>query len=241
MTSIGHLPLSVNKARVVASVWQTDDVKKLSTWQQLGMEIAEIRLDLADDMDVHQAKQFCQTITAALPTILTIRTAREGGQWHKSEDERLFYYQTLMYSCSAVDIELSASTIILPVIQSAHDAQRIVIASHHNFTAPESLSSMQKSMQKSQDLGVDVFKTASLCLQDTDYNTLETFAKQCKQNNQLSVVIGMSDGTDNATAIHARKQLPQYGSCIAFASKGKNSAPGQLSIEQTVAALSTKQ
>lgn len=241
LENIGHLKLSVDQAQVAASVWQSADITQLRQWQSLGLNIAEIRLDLSPDMNVHQAKQFCQTVTAALPSILTIRSQKEGGQWHKTEEERLYYFQSLINACSAVDIELSSPTIIEPLIQCAHDAKRTVIISCHNFNASETVESMQNAMSLADRFGADIFKTASLCLNEGDYKELEEFTHQCKQNKRLSVIIGMSDNTDNISAIKARTHLPQQGSCIAFASKGENSAPGQLTIKQTVDALSPNQ
>ena len=220
----------LSKPRVAASFWRTADTDSLLTMQKDGLDIAEIRLDLAEQCDYESARQL-MTGYQSLPLILTIRTAEEGGQWRGDDKTRCELFCQLLPLAAAADVELN-SPILSQVVAAAKKTGRAVIVSRHNFFAAESLDNLNTAAQNAFDNGADVFKTACLVQNEDELKVLHDFLQQWREHRV--VVIGMGE---SETARRARLSLPRDGSRIAFAAAAEKSAPGQLSLKETVAAI----
>ena len=213
-----------------ASFWLPADKNKITGWQKSGLEIAEIRMDLAEIENADEARQLISGYSA-LPVILTIRTANEGGKWQKSEEARRGLFLQLLPLAAAVDIELAAK--IRPEITAAaKELGKAVIFSRHNFSAADSSGGMKEAAARAFSEGADIFKTACMVSDENDLEELRVFLREEKTRPVIAIGMGGSDA-----ARLARLELPKEGSRIAFAAVGKSSAPGQLSLEETAAAV----
>ena len=204
----------------------------LKRLQQQGLEVAEIRVDLAANQDAMAVRTLCQSFFS-MPTILTVRSLPEGGQFAGSEEARRCCLLSALPYVDAVDVELAAD-FSNEVIARAHLLEKTCIVSYHNLTATDSIAAIGQYYMQATACGADVFKYAGWCTEAPSYQTLHAFAQRCRADGQPCIVIGMGD--DDHYARVARQRLPGAGSCLAFAAIGAASAPGQLSLAQTVAA-----
>ena len=78
-----------------------------------GLQIAEIRLDLAQSQTEESARTLLSAVSA-LPSILTIRPPFEGGKFAADENKRRNLFYRLLPFASAADIELSAPILSPP-------------------------------------------------------------------------------------------------------------------------------
>lgn len=216
--------------RTAASFWRVENSDTVARLCAAGLDIAEIRLDLAQINNLQTARELI-TCYAPLPTILTIRPSWEGGQWQKDEAARQQLFVETIPLCAAVDIELAAA--IRPHITAAAKAHgKALIISRHNLAAADSLADMETAAQRAFAAGADVFKNACMVNTAGDLAVLQSFLQRWKE--RPVIIIGMGE---TEVARRARLELPAQGSRIAFAAIGENSAPGQLSLAETVAAI----
>ncbi len=226
----GDFATFLSVPRVAASFWQKTDKNTLAQYCAAGLEIAEIRLDKAAVQDSATAKEIIAAYSSSMPTILTIRSQFEGGEWQESEDKRLQLFSELSPLCDAVDIELAAD--ILPqVVDIVKENNKALIISRHNFNGCDTLADITQSAKSAFACGADVFKNACVVNSENDFFILREVLQ--KWQGGTTVIIGMGE---SEFARRARLQLMQEGSRIAFAAIGHKSAPGQLSLEETAAA-----
>ncbi len=214
--------------RVAASFWRP--AKNLSRLRAAGLEIAEIRMDMAHVKNMEEARALMAGYST-LPVILTLRAKNEGGQWQKSETARRNLFLRLLPLAAAADIELSAP--ILPQIAAAaKKSDKALIISRHNFSAPDSLADMEKAAARAFAAGADIFKTACLVRGCADLPPLRKFLQRWKTHPIIAVGMGCSPA-----ARRARAELPQRGARLAYAAINETSAPGQLPLPETAAAI----
>lgn len=196
---------------------------------QAGMDIAEIRMDMFASDDIWHASDVIRRFTN-IPTIATIRSRTEGGHWDGTDDDRLALFETIIPSVDAIDIELSSTTINQHVIDAAHQAERTVIVSHHDFEATPSFPELVNVYNQAIALGADLVKIAAMVNSPSDMRALAAFTLAHQDKNVI--VIGMGDlGTPT------RALFPFLGSKLTFAAGFQPSAPGQLGLEETVDVL----
>lgn len=194
-----------------------------------GGDIIEMRID---NFGSHEAAHVCAELEAVsdLPVIGTIRRREEGGGWHTNETQRLKLYQTIMPLIDAVDIELNADAVNREVITCAREQGVPVIGSFHDFQRTPEMSSLKKTLDKGDTLGVDIVKVAAHCADMTDLRRLAQLLLE--HQDRAMVVIGMGrHGTVS------RALFPALGSLLTYTFIGKPSAPGQMDLDNTVATL----
>lgn len=213
--------------RVAASFWTAADGEALSELISQGLEIAELRMDLAPFHAIEEDGQNIMSGYSRLPRILTIRMPREGGQWQGDESLRYKLFLQLLPMADAVDVELAAD-ICPQVVAAAKRSGAAVILSRHNFDSADSFAEIDRAAERAFANGADVFKTACMINSETELAESKKFLQ--KRKGEMIVVIGM--GQSEAT-LQARRKFAAAGSKIAFAAASAASAPGQLSISET--------
>jgi len=202
-------------------------------------DVAELRADKFPSQEPdYLAAQSRKLTNVALPVLLTIRSASEKGGWADSEEDRLGLYTTLLPEVDGVDIELEAP--ILPdVIEAAHGAGKIVIASSHNFKVTPLLTTFEAQWNRAQEAGADYAKFAANTETFEDYKRLAEFTLRHKGSGIITVGMDRSPTTDEEETIYrwgrrSRISLPWLGSRLTYASTGQEAvAPGQMSYLET--------
>jgi len=191
----------------------------------LGVDIAELRIDLYSDWRrkyvLNEVKKFKD-----FSSIATIRSKNEGGKWDGTEKDRLELFRAVMPEVAAVDIELSSEKIIIPVIQLAHEAEKLVIVSFHDFKKTPAIRELEKIIDKAKALGADLVKIATDASSDEDIQRLAGLTLANKSKNIVTIAMGGKGAI-------SRIIFPALGSLITYASLGPSMAPGQLDYRDT--------
>ena len=230
MVKIGTFDLK-KRAAVVAAISETP-IETARSAKMLGADILEIRFDLLNITNPHDAKKLVNDIKSAtnLPCIATNRLQSEGGKWSGTEEDRIELLIDILELVDAVDIELSADEDVRKkVIQSAKDAAKTVIVSSHDFNKTPAIDRMQKTLDDCFDAGADIAKLAVMpeSMQDV-LNLL-----QVTHDSKAPVcTISMGD-----LGKHSRIVTSCYGSVLTYGSVGDAVAPGQLRVDELKTAL----
>ena len=195
-----------------------------------GMDVAELRIDAFGSREKGKLLQRIAAAAKAAPILATIRLRAELGQWEGTEEERLALFQSILPHVAAVDIEMQ-SEIAGAVVHAAREAGKSVIVSWHGRlenTDPEEMA------ERGAALGADAVKIAAF----TDsLAELRLLASTLLKRPEMSLIaVGM--GRFGALS---RLLLPALGSPYAYAHPdgAQALAPGQLSLQQTLALLTT--
>ncbi len=202
--------------------------------QRKGADAIEFRLD-------HIAPKSAQELNAltsstGLPCIATCRPKREGGAFTGSEEKRIeLLKQAVLAGAKFVDIELSTPPRLRgSLVKFAHSNHAKAIVSFHDFTKTPSLSALARILQKEIAAGADVCKIVALAKSKKDNETMLELLAQAREKKIPAIIFAMG-----RVGVESRKKSLVSGAWAGFASlgRGKETARGQLSIEEMRGAL----
>ncbi len=200
-----------------------------------GLEIAEVRLDLARAQTPSAAavlaEKFCE-----MPAVATLRAAGEGGKWRGTSRARCAILKAALPFVCAADIECAARE-AKTVAAMARAAGKTVIFSRHNLSGADSPGEMRALAEKVFSGGEKniVLKIACRIRAVSEYRAMAEFLREWRSFPIVVIGIGESE-----IARASRRSFPRLGSKIAFAAVAGKSAPGQLSLAETVLACRGK-
>lgn len=167
---------------------------------------------------------------AALPLLLTIRHHAEHGDWISDEDDRLKLFTDLLPLVDGIDVEVNAPG-LSTLAARAHDLDKVVIASSHDFEQTPSDKTLEKTKARALKAGADYFKIAASAKTIEDYQRLASFTMRHVNDNVI--VVAMDD-----YGPLSRILLPSIGSHLTYASAGSIAvAPGQMGYLETAELL----
>ncbi|MBM4053188.1 MAG: shikimate dehydrogenase [Planctomycetes bacterium] len=184
-------------------------------------DVVELRIDYISDVNLPQIME-----KRTKPVIVTNRPLREGGKFNGSEEERFsLLKQAIQLQADYVDIEHDSIQGVKKTINSLLTSSKTkIIVSYHNFKeTPGNLSEIYNTLFQS---GADIVKIV------THANTITDTIKVYRLLQQLKTpTISFCMGE---YGIISRILYKVFGSYLTFASlqKGKESAPGQITIEE---------
>jgi 3-dehydroquinate dehydratase-1 len=195
----------------------------LASLRRGGLDVAELRIDL------WKARAPADVLArlegfAGLPTLATLRSAAEGGEWHGSEAERLALFRALLPRVDAIDVEI-ASAIAGEVIGAARAEGRLSIASFHAFRETPDGAALEAAVARGRALGADVVKIATAVTGPADVHALARLLLAPRDVGL--VVVGMGEA-----GIVTRVLFPALGSLLTYASAGTSTAPGQIPLDE---------
>lgn len=197
-----------------------------------GMDIAELRIDRYRSFGPGEVLGTVRRFTglAGVATLATVRASWEGGGWNHSEQERLALFETVLPQVDAVDIELSATEIRADVISRAQACGAVTVVSHHDFHATPPADRLHRLAAAAREVGADLVKIAATAGTPAELRRLARF--MLDESTADLIVIAMGAG-----GLASRVFFPALGSRITYCHIGRASAPGQLDLAATVAAL----
>jgi 3-dehydroquinate dehydratase/shikimate dehydrogenase len=192
--------------------------------EQLGADLAEIRLDYLESFDgIEKAVE-----NAKIPLIATNRQFEQGGKRKQDENERVkVLLKAANMGFSFVDLETTTLNIKTLMKKLKKNSVKTII-SFHNFNETPSLKELRKIIASQIGMGADVCK-------------LVTMAKSLNDNlTCLSLVAEMSGKTPiicfamGKLGVPSRVLSPVFGGYLTYTSleTGMETAPGQIGIEQ---------
>lgn len=223
MVMLGRLPLDASVPVLIASFGNTDQAAIGEAVQQ-GLDVAELRIDLYEDARVASVLSEVAKFKA-LPTLVTIRAASEGGKWAKSEPARLELFQAIAPHVDAIDVELRSTDIRDDVLAVAKQEGKVCLLSFHDFGFTPPLRELIGYVDQAKALGADIVKIATHARDDFDVATLAHLLLQRREANLVVIAMG-------PVGIKSRVFFPALGSLMTFAALGTPTAPGQLPIAE---------
>lgn len=174
-------------------------------------------------------KEIKEILNQEKELIFTYRTQREGGLGSTIASEYFLELKTVILSrlVDMVDVEmLSGNELVSYVLNLAKISNVKVILSNHDFESTPRKDVLVNRFKLLQSKGADIVKISVMARCEKDVETLE---EACKEVSDISPVIAISMGElGKRTRIHAE----QMGSVMTFASLEKQSAPGQIPIDE---------
>jgi 3-dehydroquinate dehydratase I len=225
MVKIGGFDLS--KKSAVVAVISHSAMEQAKVAQLQGADILEIRLDLLDIKDTKSALELLTSLKAEvnLPCIATNRLPTDGGRWEGPEEERIQLLLDVLPVVDAVDVELAASTDSRKkLVSRAHELNRTVIVSHHDFTGTPSMEEIRDILEMAWQSRGDIAKFAAKANSPADTINL---LRVTHEATKPVCMIAMGD-----LGKHTRIIAPFYGSVLTYGAVGEAVAPGQLSIAE---------
>lgn len=209
-------------AAVITGGVEAGPVRKAAS---AGAGLLEIRVDTFRDIEPGRLLASFEKLKkiTALPILLTIRSAREGGKTELPDRKRAGLYASLIPFCDLVDIELGSSGIRKNVVDSAKRAKKRVIVSHHDFESTPGDRKLRKIIGSARDAGGDIVKIASMVNSRNDLRRLAGLL--CSEEGLI--VIGMGP-----MGRPSRVFFPFLGSLVAYCPVSDSTAPGQLSLKE---------
>ena len=168
----------------------------------------------------------------ALPLLVTLRAAREGGRDHGLDDaERAARVSALVDAGVAdlADFETDADPAALRALRAAcRDAGVPLLLSAHHFDRTPPVDDMAGAFARAADLGADVAKLAVMPRSPRDADSL--LAATAAADRSLTIpLVSMAMGE---LGVASRVVGFRHGSRITWASAGAASAPGQLPLTE---------
>ena len=190
-----------------------------------GLDVAELRIDRYSAVDdLHVLKHVARF--SEFPTIATIRTSEEGGDWRGNETERLHLFKAVVPEVHGIDIELSSLDILPELVEVAKFHRKVVIISNHNFDGTPSSEQLDETAAQAKSLGADYVKLAAMTKSHQDVRTLAAFTLK---NAKLGLIV-VAMGAHGAVS---RVFFPALGSRLTYAHAGEHAVPGQLDFAET--------
>ncbi len=180
-----------------------------------GADTIELRMDLLPDAQI--ALELATYCRPTVWSIITCRSAAEGGQTSIDEGSRLEFLNEANGS-TFTDIELSAIHSILPRENSAW-----IVSAHDFKTRPPKLYSIVEEMN-AIDASVNKIVWQARSVRD-NFEALELLIN--RQRPTIALCMGEA-------GLISRILAKKFGAFLTFAALdvGKESAPGQITIEQ---------
>ena len=224
MIKLGNLTLN-GTPRIAVGFKDIVSSHVLSDAKNLGLDVIEIRIDQFKFYEKDYVLRQVQKLKA-FPTIATIRSKFEGGNWNLSEEARLELFRAIVSKVDSVDVELSSKQILRDVVKLAHSAKKLIVISYHNFDATPSLQQLNSIVDQAKRAGADIVKIATMALKKEDIITLAELTISQRSKNLITIGMG-------SLGLASRIFFPMLGSLLTYAYLGEPTAPGQLHYEDT--------
>lgn len=224
MIKLGNLTLN-GTPRVVVGFRDNVSAEMIEDIENFGLDVVELRIDqyasFEKDHVLREAAKFKK-----FPSIATIRSEKEGGEWKLSDEKRCALFNAVLAHVNAIDVELSSRSILKKVVSAAHKLKKLVIISYHNFDETPSIDKLNEVTKEAKIFGADIVKIATLILSNADIQLLADYTIQNSSKNIVTVGMG-------SVGALSRILFPSLGSLMTYASLGRSTAPGQFEYKQT--------
>jgi 3-dehydroquinate dehydratase-1 len=210
----------MDKARICASIINSD-IRAVREVEPL-VDLYEVRIDLIGGDWEKLAGELRK------PWIACNRIEKEGGQWKGNEARRIEkLLQAVELGADMIDIELQ-TTNLDKVIKAIKKRTRCLVSLHDPEKTP-SLEEMKKTIEKQLKAGADICKLVTTAKEYGDNLKVLKLMREFPGIKIVSFAMGPLGGI-------SRVLCPLAGGDFTYASigKGKESAPGQLTVQGLV-------
>lgn len=197
-------------------------------------DLVEFRVDWYEECFViERVKELLVKLRGVLseyPIVFTFRTKEEGG---KREIDFETYANLLKEVADTklidmIDIEVFKNGDVQALIAEIQRKGVRVIGSNHDFSATPEKEELVKRLCYMRELGVDIPKMAVMPQSQKDVEVLLDATKETSERLDCPIVT-MSMGE---LGVVSRIKGEIYGSAVTFGSLGRESAPGQIPVDE---------
>ncbi|MDO5145625.1 MAG: type I 3-dehydroquinate dehydratase [Eubacteriales bacterium] len=211
-------------------------LKQAQTIAQGCADIVEWRADWYEEvLNIERFREVLTDLRGILgekPLLFTFRSLREGGERSIGRETYVSLNQIAVETgcVDLVDGELSMGIEILEaVIKVAHEKEKKVIVSSHDFERTPEKEELIQKMRQMQETGADICKVAVMPQDSRDVITLLSATEEMYRLYAKCPLITMSmDGTGAISRLCGE----WFGSAVTFGMEGYPSAPGQIASER---------
>lgn len=227
----------------IVGVTKEDILAEAKSFDNIPVDVVEWRVDWFENVfDFSKVKDTLKDLRAVLgdtPLLMTFRTSKEGGEKSIEIDDYAMFNIKVAETgyVDLIDVEVfTGDDVVKKVIAGAHNAGVKVIASNHDFNKTPDKDDIISRLRKMQDLGADILKIAVMPTNKKDVLTLLAATEEMYSDYAERPIITMSMA---GTGVISRLCGEVFGSSLTFGAAGKESAPGQMGVNDlsTVLAL----
>jgi 3-dehydroquinate dehydratase type I len=211
----------VNKPRICAVVVD-NDLKAVKEIEPL-VDLFEVRIDIIGDGWQESVKQLQK------PWIATNRTIDEGGKWEGNEARRIErLLQAIELGAGMVDVEFRTKNLtnIVPLVK-----RRVkCILSFHDIEKTPPLEELRAIVKSQIKAGADICKIVTTAREFEDnLAVLQLISEFTTESKMVAFAMGQMGQV-------SRLLGPLVGADFTYASiaKGKESAPGQMTVKDLI-------
>ena len=190
-------------------------------------DLVEVRVDGLRNPNPFRIKELLKGVRGKtdIPLLLTNRWQKEGGAFAGREEDRIGIIVECMELADWVDIELRSEERDRVIEKAREDGISTIISYHNPEGTPEE-KVMMNILKEELALGCDVAKLGVKANSKEDVlKLLNVTLKASKLGNVCTISMGR-------TGRISRIATSFFGSSMIYASVGKPTAPGQLSIKE---------
>jgi adenylyltransferase/sulfurtransferase len=222
MSSVkSRLPASSSRIVVSLQAASEADLLRDAALYSKGADLVELRVDGLDRPHLERLRDLAGEI--GKPILLTCRSAREGGAFVGSEEERLALLErAVALAFDYVDIEIDALS-----APPARRAGAKLVLSHHDFRGiPEDL---EGKIQKAIELGADVVKIAAHVASLEGSLRLARAGDRARKAGKEYVPVPLGPAGTSGRLLAAR-----LGAAFTYApvSTSRSTGPGQVALDE---------
>jgi len=189
-------------------------------------DLIELRLDFLEELTESILEELIGA--CAKPVIATFRQKNYGAS--VEDTERMFMLvKAVEFGASYIDLDFDSDTDFFQDMAAAKGNAKIILSCHF-FDSTPSLQGLLFRARKMLALGnVDVLKVVAFAKTDSDNGTMLGFLKAAAALGKPVIAFCMGP-----KGIKSRIACIKMGAFLTFASleKGKEAAPGQLSVDE---------
>lgn len=207
------------KAPRICAAITTADLRAIKQAEPL-VDLFEVRIDLIGDDWQKVAKGLSK------PWIACNRSAAEGGQWQGNEARRVEkLLQAVEMGAAIVDIELKTKNLANIVKLIKRDAECLL--SYHDLEKTPDFDTMKQLIQQQIGAGADICKVVTTAQSFEDNLSILQLITAFPEKRVITFAMGTA-------GITSRIFCPLVGGDFTYASlaEGKESAPGQVTVEE---------
>lgn len=164
-----------------------------------------------------------------MPLLLSLRSKKEGGLYSGDKESYLGIIKdlALLLKPDILDLQYSFIEGEDEIISKIKETGTLLLISYHDFEKTPSADFIVNILETMWKLGADIAKLALMAHSAEDVIRLIDASLSCKKQNKDRLMATMSMGIEGSPS---RLSGRLTGSCMTFASLGKESAPGQISL-----------
>jgi 3-dehydroquinate dehydratase type I len=193
-------------------------------------DIVELRIDQIEDVDL---KQLLNGKRTGQRILVTNRRQAEGGSFVGSEHERVaLLMEAVALGADYVDIEAQTEKRLLKELIAQierHHRRAKWIISDHDFSGTPSERALLKRFETCSRTGADIVKIVTFAHTAEDNLRVLSLIPFAREKGRAIIALCMGE-----QGRISRVMAPLLGSYLSYASlgKGRESAPGQMTIEE---------